>query len=90
MIQSTISETKNRLSELLKRVRSGETLIIIMDRNVPVARVEAVMSIADHPSLAPSREKWNPKAVLSLPIARGGKGMKSLAEAVSEERDAGW
>jgi antitoxin (DNA-binding transcriptional repressor) of toxin-antitoxin stability system len=89
MIHLTISETKNRLSELLKRVRSGETLII-MDRKMPVARVEAIMNIADHPSLAPPREKWNPKAVLSLPIARGGKGMKPLVHAVAEERDAGW
>lgn len=89
MIHSTISETKNRLSELLNRVRSGETLII-MDRKTPVARVEGIVNVADNPFLCPPREKWNPNAVLSLPIARSGKGMESMVRAVAEERDAGW
>ena len=35
----TISEAKNHLSELLARVRRGET-ILILDRNEPVARLE--------------------------------------------------
>jgi len=39
MKKASISETKNRLSELLERVRRGET-ILITDRNRPVARLE--------------------------------------------------
>ena len=89
VIHSTISETKNHLSELLSKVRSGETLII-MDRKTPVARVEGLPAIADNPLLRPAKENWNPNAVLTLPIARGKKGMKSLARAVGEERASGW
>jgi prevent-host-death family protein len=36
---ATITETKNRLSALLKLVRGGETVVIV-DRGVPVARLE--------------------------------------------------
>jgi prevent-host-death family protein len=40
---ATISETKNRLSSLLDRVRHGESILIV-DRNRPVARLEPVVS----------------------------------------------
>lgn len=39
MERVTISELKDRLSAFLKKVRAGQT-IIIMDRNQPVARIE--------------------------------------------------
>ena len=35
----SITEAKNRLSALLDRVRAGETILIV-DRGVPVARLE--------------------------------------------------
>jgi prevent-host-death family protein len=38
---ASITETKNRLSALLDKVRHGET-ILIMDRDRPVARLEPV------------------------------------------------
>jgi prevent-host-death family protein len=38
---ASITETKNRLSALLDKVRQGET-ILIMDRDRPVARLEPV------------------------------------------------
>lgn len=38
---ATISEAKNRLSELLQRVRRGET-VLILDRDRPVARIEPI------------------------------------------------
>jgi prevent-host-death family protein len=41
MRKATISQTKNRLSELLDVVRHGET-ILITDRDRPVARLEPV------------------------------------------------
>lgn len=34
-----VTEAKNNLSKLLKKVRHGET-VLILDRNVPVARLE--------------------------------------------------
>lgn len=89
MITSTISDTKNRLSELLARVQSGETLIIV-DRKTPVARVERIRGIADNPNVLPAMKKWNPANILELPILAAGKGAASLVTAVGEEREGGW
>ena len=41
MEKATISELKNRLSEYLKKVRAGHT-VLIFDREQPVARLERV------------------------------------------------
>ena len=41
MIYATISEVKNRLSAYLRRVRAGET-VMIMDRKTPVASLVPV------------------------------------------------
>ncbi|MBA2586789.1 MAG: type II toxin-antitoxin system prevent-host-death family antitoxin [Chthoniobacterales bacterium] len=39
MTTASITQAKNNLSKLIKRVRHGES-ILILDRNVPVARLE--------------------------------------------------
>lgn len=39
---ASITETKNRLSALLAKVRQGET-VLIMDRDKPVARLEPIV-----------------------------------------------
>src|SRR5438477_6079389 len=36
---ASITEAKNNLSKLIKRVRQGES-VLILDRNIPVARLE--------------------------------------------------
>lgn len=41
MQKVTISQLKNRLSAYLRRVRAGET-VLILDRDLPVARLERV------------------------------------------------
>jgi prevent-host-death family protein len=46
MNTATITEAKNRLSALIDRVRSGES-ILILDRGVPVARLEPVAASLD-------------------------------------------
>ena len=46
MKTATITEAKNRLSALIDRVRSGES-ILILDRGVPVARLEPVAAFPD-------------------------------------------
>ena len=46
MRTSTITEAKNGLSALIDRVRGGES-ILILDRGVPVARLEPVTGMAD-------------------------------------------
>ena len=41
MKTATITQTKNQLSLLIDAVKQGET-VIILDRNIPVARLEPV------------------------------------------------
>ena len=41
MKTASITETKNQLSALIDRVRAGES-VLILDRGVPVARLEPV------------------------------------------------
>jgi hypothetical protein len=89
MIRSTISDTKNRLSELLVRVQSGETLIIL-DRKTPVARVERIRTLTGNPHLLPPRKKWNAATILELPIEPLSSKASSLTDAVREERESGW
>jgi antitoxin (DNA-binding transcriptional repressor) of toxin-antitoxin stability system len=47
MEKATISELKNRLSAYLKKVRAGQT-VLILDRDQPIARLEAVGSGTAH------------------------------------------
>jgi len=46
MKTTTITEAKNGLSALVDRVRSGES-VLILDRGVPVARLEPVAAFPD-------------------------------------------
>ena len=46
MQRATISDLKSRLSAYLKKVRAGET-ILILDRNQPVAKLEPVSAKDD-------------------------------------------
>jgi prevent-host-death family protein len=45
---TTITDAKNGLSALLDRVKGGET-VLILDRGVPVARLEPVAAMVDVP-----------------------------------------
>ena len=46
MLTASITEAKNRLSALIDKVRSGET-IVITDRGRPVARLSSAVDGAD-------------------------------------------
>jgi len=46
MSTATITDAKNRLSALIDRVKGGES-ILILDRGVPVARLEPVAGSPD-------------------------------------------
>lgn len=46
MKHATITEAKNQLSALIDRVRAGES-VLILDRGIPVARLEPVTSHTD-------------------------------------------
>ncbi len=39
MTTASVTQAKNNLSKLLKKVRQGES-VLILDRNIPVARLE--------------------------------------------------
>jgi antitoxin (DNA-binding transcriptional repressor) of toxin-antitoxin stability system len=45
--KATISELKNRLSAYLKKVRAGHS-VLILDRDQPVAKLEAVVGGTAH------------------------------------------
>ena len=47
MIRATISEVKNGLSAYLRRVKSGES-VLVLDRRTPVARIVPVGRALDH------------------------------------------
>jgi antitoxin (DNA-binding transcriptional repressor) of toxin-antitoxin stability system len=46
MEKATISELKNSLSAYLKKVRAGQS-VLILDRDQPVARIERIESVGD-------------------------------------------
>lgn len=46
MKRATITEAKNQLSALIDHVRAGES-VLILDRGIPVARLEPVSSHVD-------------------------------------------
>ena len=48
MIRVTISEIKDRMSANLRRVKSGET-VIVMERKTPIARIVPISSEPEGP-----------------------------------------
>jgi prevent-host-death family protein len=93
MEKATISEIKNRLSAYLKKVRAGES-ILILDRNQPVARLERIEpskhTVASLTRLAREGLVRPPKRALALEFLRAPppppKPRQSVLEALLEER----
>lgn len=97
MKTASLTEAKNHLSALIDRVRAGES-VLILDRGIPVARLESVIPLdeADDGRLARLQRAGAvrtargevPLALISRdPPQPGGGG--SVVEAVLEERRAG-
>lgn len=94
MITATISEVKNKLSAYLRKVRAGET-VLILDRRRAVARLEKVdAETAPNDKLdrlersgliRRSRSEIPPQILREEPPAPG----KSVLEALLEERGEG-
>ena len=40
-MKATISDLRNRLSDYLRKVRAGET-VLVLDRDRPIARIERI------------------------------------------------
>ena len=99
MNKANISYTRNHLSEMLCRVREGET-ILIMDRHQPVARLEPVAGPSSNGLpwqadlvlrglVLPARVPLDPKALgaLPLPTTRGGGDILDALLAEREEEN---
>lgn len=99
MKRASVTEAKNRLSALLKRVQHGET-VIIEDRGVPVAQINPVTGRATSPDrdrlarlerdgilrpVAPG----GPIRLLLEPPPRPRRDVK-LSDLVRQERAEGW
>jgi prevent-host-death family protein len=94
MVTATITEAKNQLSALIDRVRGGES-VLILDRGIPVARLESATGdgegkVARLERAGVVRAARNPPATELLsqtpPSARPGV---SAVDALLEERRGG-
>jgi prevent-host-death family protein len=98
MNKANISYTRNHLSELLTRVREGETILIV-DRQQPVARLEPVAGLSAQGIpwqadlvrrglVRPARGRLDIKAFgeLALPTPREGS---DILDALLVEREEG-
>jgi antitoxin (DNA-binding transcriptional repressor) of toxin-antitoxin stability system len=93
MEKTNISNLKNRLSAYLRKVRSGES-VLVLDRNVPIARIERVGAPATDQRFArleaaglvrrASKPLPLKKLARKLPQSR-----ESVLEALLEERSEG-
>lgn len=95
-MEASVRELKSRLSEYLRRVAAGEVVVVI-SRGKEVARLlpprtrrraastaaELIARFRDLPWVRPGSGK---KPALPKPLIRIGKGEKTLAEIVSEQR----
>ena len=95
MLQATISEVKNGLSAFLRRVRAGET-VVVLDRKTPVAcivpvgqvqeprGVEARLARLEAAGIVARERSGSPLEVLGPPLESGAKVLDALLE---ERRD---
>jgi prevent-host-death family protein len=97
VLVATVTEAKNRLSALIARVRGGETVLIV-DRGIPVARLESAVTADGDPEGRIARlERTGTVRAAGKPAAmaviastpprarRGASGVRALLE----ERRAG-
>lgn len=91
---ANISTTKNELSRILGEVKAGETYLIV-DRNVPIARVEPLRSpdsrlsaLATEGAVMLPEQAFDVKGFLKARRPRVSPGASAVA-AVLAEREAG-
>lgn len=94
MEKATISQVKNRLSAYLRKVRAGET-VLILDRDQPVAVIEGVRDIERTDErlarleskglIRRATEPLDTKSLRTEPI----EGGETVLEALLEERREG-
>lgn len=98
MTRATITYTKNNLSRLLGLVKEGET-VLVMDRHIPVARIEAVdphtlaqedrlrMLVADGTVCGP-RHPLDVTTFLDARIAEPRQGGSAVAAALRDREES--
>lgn len=93
MHQVPVTDLKNRLSEFLRLVKHGET-IEVMERNVAIARIEAIVPASDSSGsrfqqlvregvISQPKHRLEPEFFSFRPIAC----KESVVQALLEERD---
>lgn len=97
MKRASITDAKNQLSALIDRVRRGER-VIIEDRGVPVARLDAVFDLPEDDEGRLARleragvvrrpDATVPRDVLKTTPPRPSRGAR-LSRVVLEEREEG-
>jgi prevent-host-death family protein len=98
MNKSNISYTKNHLSEILLKVREGESILIV-DREQPVARLEPIAGPSAQESpwqadlvrrglVRSARSRLDVKAFLALPLP-APKGGGDILDVLLAERGEG-
>jgi prevent-host-death family protein len=96
MRTTTITDAKNGLSALIDRVRAGES-IVILDRGIPVARLEPVTGDPDPNGRIKRLERAGvisppsappPLELMRTPPPSAAPGV-SVLEALLEERETG-
>jgi prevent-host-death family protein len=94
MVTTTITDAKNGLSALIDRVKGGQS-VLILDRGVPVARLEPVTSGPDKPGRLDRLERSGvlrrgprPMALdrLHAPGPRLPKGVSGASRLIEERR----
>ncbi|MGH9518296.1 MAG: type II toxin-antitoxin system Phd/YefM family antitoxin [Terriglobales bacterium] len=91
---ASISQAKNKLSELIRGLESGP--VTILDRGRPVAHLVALppldtkrARLVSKGLVSPARTPFSADKLLALPLRKMPEGM-SLLEAVLKEREEGW
>lgn len=95
MRTASISEAKNRLSELIGFVRGGHS-VLILSRGRPVARLEPVRAEDDDPLadlvrrglVSPPPKGKLPKDFFTGPLPKARNGV-SVTQILLEERESG-
>lgn len=91
---ASISQAKNRLSELIRGLKSGP--VVILDRGQPVARLERIApmdarmaQLVREGKVIPASVPLDVKKLLALPLPKLPDGM-SAVDALLREREEGW
>lgn len=84
MVRANISDLKNRLSYYLRLVRGGE-VVEILERKVPLARIEAVSGLQDKKSDNGWLRRMVELGVITAPKSKPSRAIISRIDQVISE-----